>query len=113
MTDELFSKAMHGVVADIRGMTPVGDKRRDQHSGNLKINATNGAPAAHGTFVIVVDASIAPYFPCVNNYPRHRYRDRNGVIVEGRHNRNYQYFQQALQSALEKLGTVEGDMTDG
>lgn len=106
MTDELFSKVMHGVVADIRSRTPV-DTR------NLKLYATYGNPAAHGTFVIVVDASVAPYFPYVNNYPRHRYRDRNGVIVEGRHNRNYRYFQQALQSALEKLGTVEGDMTDG
>lgn len=113
MTDELFNKVMHGVVADIRSMTPVGDKRRDPHSGNLKINATNGGPAAHGTFVITVDASIAPYFVYVNNYQRHRYRDRGGNIVEGRSNRNYHYFQKALTAALEKIGTVEGEMTDG
>lgn len=106
MTDELFNKVMHGVVADIRARTPV--KTR-----NLRDTATYGSPAAHGTFVITVDASIAPYFVYVNNYQRHRYRDRGGNIVEGRSNRNYHYFQKALTAALEKIGTVEGEMTDG
>ena len=106
MTDKMFNKVMHGVVEDIRKKTPV-DTR------NLRDKATYGSPAAHGTFVITVDAGIAPYFPYVNNNQRHRYRDRNGNIVEGRSNRNYHYFQKALGVALQKLGTVEGEIKDG
>lgn len=109
MTDRLFNKIMHGVVKDIRSMTPVGDKRRDPHSGNLKLNATNGGPVAHGKFVIVVDANIAPYAPYVNNYPHHVYRDKNGNLVRGRINKNYRYFQRALVESLKKIGEVEGE----
>lgn len=102
MTDRLFSKIMHGVVGDIRSMTPV-------RTRNLQRNATYGRPVAHGKFVIVVDANIAPYAPYVNNYPHHVYRDKNGNLVRGRINRNYRYFQRALVESLKKIGEVEGE----
>lgn len=102
MTDKVFNQIMHGVVSDIRPMTPV-------RTGNLKKNATYGRPVAHGKFVIVVDANIAPYAPYVNNYSHHVYRDKTGNLVKGRINRNYHYFQRALIKSLEKIGSVEGD----
>lgn len=102
MTDHLFNRLMHGVVSDIRSMTPV-------QTGNLKKNATYGRPVAHGKFVIVVDADIAPYAPYVNNYPHHVHRDKNGNLVRGRANRNYRYFQRALVASLKKIGEVEGE----
>lgn len=92
MTDKTFNRLMHGVVEDIRKGTPV-DTR------NLQKNATKGAPVAHGQFVIEVNGLIASYFRYVNNY-----RELNG-----RRNRNYRYFQRALNTALEKIGRVEGD----
>lgn len=101
MTDRLFNKLMHGVVDDIRGMTP-------KRTGNLRKFATYGRPVAHGKFVIVVDANIAPYAPYVNNYPHHVYRDKNGNLVKGRINKNYRYFQGALVKSLERIGEVEG-----
>lgn len=101
MTEQLFNKLMHGVVADMRSMTP-------QRTGNLRKNATYGRPVASGKFVIVLDANIAPYAPYVNNYSHHMYRDKSGNLVKGRSNRNYRYFQRALVESLKKIGEVEG-----
>lgn len=102
MTDQRFNKLMHGVVDDIQKRTP-------RRLGNLQDKATYGRPVAHGKFVIVVDAQIAPYAPYVNNYKHHMYRDKNGELKEGKLNRNYRYFQKALVKVLEKLGEVEGE----
>ena len=102
MTEQLFNKLMHGVVADIRGMTP-------KRTGNLRKNATYGRPVANGKFVIVVDANIAPYAPYVNNYSHHVYRDKSGNLVKGNINKNYRYFQRALTESLKKIGEVEGE----
>lgn len=102
MTDEMFNKLMHGVVEDIRSMTP-------KRTRNLAKNATYGRPVAHGKFVIVVDSNIAPYATYVNDYSHHVYRDKGGNLVKGKANKNYHYFQRALVETLKKIGSVEGD----
>lgn len=92
MTDAQFSAQMEKFVAKIREMTP-----RD--TGNLRLNATTGYPESSSSWVISVNQQKAPYFKYVNN----RARLSNGAM-----NRNYKYFQDAVEIAIEELAQAVG-----
>ena len=101
MTDSEFNTIMHAMVAGIRDDTPV-------DTGNVRDPATSGKTLSHGRFALTVSVRKAPYFPYVNNYPRHRYRDKNGIVRDGKNNPNYQYFENALDRQIEIIARKAG-----
>ena len=92
MTDKQFTRIVTAIKADIKGDTPI-------DTGNLRYNATDGRPIAHGKYVITVSGRIAPYFHAVN------YRER---YDSGKRNRNYKYFEKSLNKHLEKYAKAAG-----
>lgn len=105
MTDKQFTRIMTALVADIRDDTP-------KKTRNLRKHATSGRSMAHGKFVISVSGRIAPYFEYVNYYPNHRHRNKDGIVVDGSINRNYQYFEKSLEKHLEKYAKAAGGVVE-
>lgn len=95
MTDAQFSMIMNKLVEKIQNKTPV-DKN------NLKGKATRGYASfsSRGIYIINVSGQIAPYFKYVNDYEKHRYRDKNGEVRDGKKNKNYHYFDKALEKGF-------------
>lgn len=96
MTDKHFTQIVSAIKADIRSDTPI-------DTGNLRYNATDGRPVAHGKYVITVSGRIAPYFGAVNNRER---------FPSGKRNPNYRYFDESLMKHLEKYAKAAGGVVE-
>lgn len=106
MTDHQFTQIMTSLVDKIKDDTP-------WETGNLAGSATSGKPKGHGKFEIRVNVKIAPYFHAVNDNEYHLHRDKKtGKIVQGKPNKNYQYFQKSLEAHLEELAAEIGGILE-
>lgn len=104
MTDEQFSNICHSMLHDIRGRTP-----RD--TGNLADKATLIRSVGSNEMKIYVDEKIAPYFRIVNERPDYYVKSRNSGGRLIRQNRNYMYFQRAVEVAIENLARkIDGEI---
>ena len=90
MTDQQFTIVCSSMLHDIRNMTP-------KATGNLAYNATLLRSVGADEIRIYVDEKIAPYFKYVNNRPTLMSKGRM------RANTNHEYFQNAVEAAIEKL----------
>jgi len=99
MTNEEFNVIGHELLSYIKDRTP-------KDTGNLAYNAT-GFGLGVGTFTITVNTKIAPYFKYVNNYETftRKYKNGNERTVQ---NRNYHYFEKAVDSGVEYLAQLLG-----
>ena len=90
MTDQQFTNICTDMLHDIRGMTPWA-------TGNLADKATKITGEGSNEIRIYVDENIAPYFKYVNNRPT--------LFSKGRMrtNPNHEYFQHAVEVAIENL----------
>ena len=94
MTDQQFTFVCSSMLHDIRDMTP-------KLTGNLADKATLLRSVGANEIRIYVDENIAPYFKYVNNRPTYRVKGKFGSYT--RQNRNYEYFQHAVEEAVENL----------
>lgn len=90
------------MLHDIRSMTP-------RLTGNLADKATLLRSVGSNEIRIYVDESIAPYFPYVNNRPSYRVKGKFGSYTKL--NKNYEYFQHAVEVAIENLARkIDGEI---
>lgn len=79
---------------DIEDMTP-------KKTRNLAEKATLLRSVGANEIRIYVDENIAPYFKHVNNRPTYRVKGKFGSYTK--QNKNFEYFQHAVEVATEKL----------
>ena len=102
MTDQEFTNVCSSMLHDIRGMTP-------RLTGNLADKATLIRSVGSNEIRIYVDENIAPYFKYVNNRPTLYVRGKFGSYTK--QNKNHEYFQHAVEVAIENLARkVNGDI---
>ena len=94
MTDQQFTFVCSSMLHDIRDKTP-------KLTGNLADKATLLRSVGANEIRIYVDENIAPYFKYVNNRPTYRVNGKFGSYTK--QNRNYEYFQHAVEEAVENL----------
>jgi hypothetical protein len=92
MTDGEFDKAVRKMQSDIQEATPY-------DTGNLATKATKSRSIGTDKFEIYVDEKVAPYFKYVNNRP---------TLSNGAKNKNYGYFHNAFENALQKMANDAG-----
>lgn len=101
MTDREFNIITGNILAMIRARTP-----RD--TGNLRMNATKSEPLSNSAFRIYINTEgdhlpssqdgIAPYFVFVNYAP----------TLRGKPNRNYGYWERAIDECARWVATTLG-----
>lgn len=102
MTDQQFTTVCTSMLHDIRKDTP-------KLTGNLANNATLIRSVGANEMRIYVDEKIAPYFPYVNNRVSYRVKGKFGSY--SKLNRNYEYFQKAVETAIENLARkIDGEI---
>lgn len=103
MTNQEFNDIVHHMVGKIRENTP-------RRTKNLMNNATKSKSLGADRFVIFVDTEIAPYFKYVNNEPliRREVKVGNRKAQMFKRNRNYQYWQKAVDLAIEDIAKALG-----
>ena len=102
MTDQQFTVVCSSMLHDIRDKTP-------RLTGNLADKATLLRSVGANEIRIYVDENIAPYFPYVNNRPTYRVKGKFGSYTK--QNRNHEYFQHAVEVAIEKLARkIDGEI---
>lgn len=115
MTNDRFQNICSQMREDIFALTPY-------DSGNLANEATKLQRLGDAKVKIFVDEEIAPYFRFVNNEPMLTYWSyqrgiKDGKIVKRKDlpkishvtkNRNYHYFEKAVEAALENLAKNAG-----
>lgn len=91
------------MVGKIRKNTP-------RLTGNLRDNATKMKSLGADRFVIFVDTSIAPYFKYVNNEELIRREVKVGQRKAQmyKRNRNYKYWEKAVDLAIEDIAQALG-----
>ncbi len=94
MTDQQFTNICTDMLHNIQSMTPWA-------TGNLADKATKITGEGTNEIRIYVDENIAPYFKYVNNRPTYRVKGKFGSYTK--QNRNYEYFQHAVEVAIENL----------
>lgn len=99
MTDNEFSRLTSSFLDEIQSMTPINKNFKAPTRGNLRMRATRGKAIAHGKYVVSVSARIAPYFPYVN------YQEK---FESGKPNPNYQYLENAIDTAINNLARKAG-----
>lgn len=103
MTDQQFTNICSEMRHDIKGMTP-------WDTGNLADKATKISDLVGNEIRIYVDENIAPYFPYVNNRPTYQVKGKFGKSYT-KQNKNYGYFQHAVEVAIEKLARkIDGEI---
>lgn len=111
MTDNEFSKIVHELLGTIKSMTP-------RATGNLADKSTKVRASGANEMRVFVDAGsgqrkpmegIAPYFWLVNY--RRTYPVKTPHGVQQKENRNYHYYEKAVETAIERLATkIGGDI---
>ena len=103
MTNQEFNAIVHRMVGKIRENTP-------RRTKNLMNNATKSKPLGADRFVIFVDTDVAPYFKYVNNYKliEREVKVGNRKAKMFKRNRNYKYWENAVDLAIEDMAKVLG-----
>lgn len=102
MTDQQFTNICSEMRNDIEDMTP-------KKTRNLAEKATLIRPVGSNEIRIYVDENIAPYFKYVNNRPTLYVKGKFGSYTK--QNKNYGYFQHAVEVAIEKLARkIDGEI---
>lgn len=103
MTNQEFNTITHRAVAIIRSRTPY-------YTGNLCNNATKSKSLGADRFIISVNTKIAPYFKYVNNEEliRREVKVGKNKAQMSKRNRNYHYWQKAVDLVIEDIARALG-----
>ena len=103
MTNREFNVITHRAVAIIRSRTPY-------YTGNLCNNATKSKSRGADRFIIFVNTKKAPYFKYVNNEEiiRREVKVGKSKAQMFKRNRNYQYWEKAVDLVIEDIARALG-----
>lgn len=102
MTDNEFTAICRELQSDIKSRTP-------RRTGNLRGNATLIRSCGANEIRVYVDTDIAPYFDLVNY--RQTYLVGRRDMKKTKQNKNYRYFERAVEIAIENLASkIGGDI---